>query len=319
MFGQDKEWRFSFLYSNPGEWYVDAMAQPPEICENRFSPGIYFEAYEQDEEDFYINLGRGRTGNDTREKDDRKYEIGRARIRFNLPYAITDVFTVGTNIDLDLGDVEDGHDLVPIPRFVEGAYGDIIYYVGGNGYLRVDTRDSDYRASRGWYVECGGGARTNFSGSDAADRDLTFYFYDVDVQRYLKLFSIFRSVVVRTRFSKTEPFEGGPRHGVPFYFQPALDEDNALRGYERGRYRDRGALLFNVEYRYPIWDTWDGVVFLDEGQVFRHYEDLTLDGFHWSAGLGARFSGKKGFLFRVQAAFSDEMHPLLLAKMEQVF
>ena len=32
--------------------------------------------------------------------------------------------------------------------------------------------------------------------------------------------------------------------------------------------------MFNVEYRYPIWDTWNAFLFWDEGQVFDHYKAI---------------------------------------------
>ncbi len=318
MFNQSRRWRFSFTYGDEDEWTIKGIAEAPEFLGPQWRPALKLWAEEKGTEDYFFNELRQRSGNNTRKTDRTVYDTDRIRLRFDLPYLAFDSLTIGINLDLDFGDVEEGlgSDL-PIPGQIEGAYGEAIFYAGGDLYLIFDTRDSDYRATRGWLLEGRSGSRTNFEGTDGLGRDLSFYSYDLQVQRFVKLFSVFRSIVVRARLAGTAPLEGSD--GVPFYFQPVLDEDQALRGYKRGRFRDRGALLFNVEYRYPIWDTWDGAIFLDEGQVFRHLEQFTWDRFHWSAGAGIRFSGKNGFLFRVQAAFSDEAHPQMIMKMEQVF
>jgi outer membrane protein assembly factor BamA len=316
---EGKEFRLSFLYGDTDEWAMDGLARSPRFITDRLTGSLIVRAVEGKEEDFYFNVARGRTGNETSEEDRTTYDIDKAGLELDLAYELGDVSEAAVSFGFDFVDVEEGADksVPPIPTNIEGAYGDEHYYVGGKLRLLCDTRDSDYRATRGWFVDLQTGMRWNIKGADGEGRDLSHYHWSIDLHRYLHLFSVFRSVVLRAKMAKTEPFAS--EDGAPFYFQPALDEDKALRGFERGRWRDRGALLFNVEYRYPIWDTWDGVVFLDEGQVFRQYEEIGLDGFKWSAGAGARFSGKNGFLFRLQAAWSEEKNPLVLFKMEQVF
>ncbi len=316
---QGKQFRLSFLYGDTDEWGMDGLVRYPRLGTDRLTGSLVVKAGEGKEEDFFYSFVTGKTGNTTTQDDRTTYDIDRAGLEFDLAYELSDVSKAAISFAFDFADVEEGADkAVPsIPVGVEGAYGDEHYYVGGNLRFLHDTRDSDYRATRGWFVHLQTGIRWNIEGRDGEDRHLDHYHWSADVQRYLRLFSVFRSVVVRAKMAKTEPL--GSEDGAPFYFQPVLDEDNALRGFERGRWRDRGAILFNVEYRYPIWDTWDGVVFLDEGQVFREYEELSMDEFKWSAGPGVLFSGKNGFLFRLQAAWSEEKEPLVLFKMEQVF
>ncbi len=65
-------------------------------------------------------------------------------------------------------------------------------------------------------------------------------------------------------------------------------------------------LFFNFEYRYPIWDTWDAVLFLDEGQVYDDLSEISLDEFHTAVGTGIRFMSREGFLMRFEVARSSE-------------
>jgi len=145
---------------------------------------------------------------------------------------------------------------------------------------------------------------------------MRYFHYAAEVRRHFSLFAIFRTLVVRAKLQRTDPLHRGD--GVPFYWQPVLDQDTALRGFEKGRFRDLGALLFNVEYRYPIWDFCDGVLFLDEGQVFHDYGDIELGRFQWSAGGEIRLFMSNQFYMRAVVATSDE-NVLFMMKLAQVF
>ncbi|WP_073067311.1 BamA/TamA family outer membrane protein [Fodinibius roseus] len=112
-----------------------------------------------------------------------------------------------------------------------------------------------------------------------------------------------RRLAFRVRLHKRYPLSGG---SVPFYEQSILGDADNLRGYRQDRFRDLGSLLLTLEYRYPIWDTWDAVLFTDQGQVFNTYDQIGLDRFHGSVGTGLRFMTASDFLFRLEIAFSKE-------------
>src|SRR5699024_6064429 len=107
----------------------------------------------------------------------------------------------------------------------------------------------------------------------------------------------------RTRLEKRYPLSGGE---VPCLEQSILGDADNVRGYAQDRFRNLGSLLLTLEYRYPIWDTWDAVIFTDQGQVFNKYSELQLDEFHGSVGTGLRFMTSSDFLFRIEVAFSKE-------------
>ncbi len=112
-----------------------------------------------------------------------------------------------------------------------------------------------------------------------------------------------RRLAIRTRLEKRYPLGNDI---VPFYKQSILGDPDNLRGYEQDRFRDLGSLLVTVEYRWPIWDTWDAVIFTDQGQVFREFGQISFSRFNSSVGTGLRFMTATDFLFRVEVAFSPE-------------
>jgi hypothetical protein len=112
-----------------------------------------------------------------------------------------------------------------------------------------------------------------------------------------------RRLALRGLIEKTDRLNGKQ---VPFYELSVLGDAADLRGYDQARFRQRGLLLFNLEYRYPVWDTWDAVIFVDEGQVFDGYEEIAFDRFHFAAGTGLRFMSPTGFAMRLEVGFSRE-------------
>ena len=179
------------------------------------------------------------------------------------------------------------------------GFGTTNYWTVGS-WIRFDFRDAWPRTLSGFLVKLGYQHQ-----SDIDDNRFKFHHYSVDAQAYLPAFFLEknRRFGVRVSLDKMEPLSGKE---IPFYGLAVLGDAANLRGFDQNRFRARGSLLFNLEYRYPVWDTWDAVIFLDEGQVFDKYSDLRLDDFHWGAGFGLRFMTRTGFLLRTEIGFSRE-------------
>lgn len=120
----------------------------------------------------------------------------------------------------------------------------------------------------------------------------------------------------------------GPNRAVPFWELEDLGGDDTLRGFFPHRFLGNKRILFNAEYRFPIWGFdffhfWyvhvGGVVFSSVGRVFMSPTELEkgygLD--HAAAthltqtpqydyGLGLRFAVAKAILARVDVGFSEE-------------
>lgn len=172
---------------------------------------------------------------------------------------------------------------------------------------RWSLRETIIRPYAGTLLDVGAGYHRTL-GSDT----FTFVDYHAEVHQFVPLpwLPRTRRLALRARLDKRYGLHDSP---VPFYALSILGGSDNLRGYDEDRFRDLGALYFNLEYRYPFWDLWDAVLFLDEGQVFADYRDLALADFRWAVGTGLRFMTAGSFLFRVEVAYSPEAIRGLLA------
>ncbi len=190
-----------------------------------------------------------------------------------------------------------------IPSTIPGVGSSLIALEVGPR-VTYDSRESPFRPSNGWLLD------TSFSYTNQLDgHEFEYYGYTAEVQRYISVFRGDRVLVLRGYLAKLHSFED---RSIPFYELNQLDLNHGLRGYERGRWFDEGALLFNVEWRYPVWAQTEGSLFVDAGQVFNDYRDLNTRTFRLSVGGGFRFVTKQDFSFRVQVAGSEDGFQLLL-------
>jgi outer membrane protein assembly factor BamA len=77
---------------------------------------------------------------------------------------------------------------------------------------------------------------------------------------------------------------------VPLRSLATIGGNNSMRGYYSGRYRDKNALTFQAEYRFPIWRRFGGVVFGATGDVANKPENFQLNSFKFAYGAGLRFA-----------------------------
>jgi len=133
-----------------------------------------------------------------------------------------------------------------------------------------------------------------------------------EVQQYVPLpyLSPGRRLALRARVEKNEPIFGG--EAIPFYDLRGLGGQESLRGFRFDRFVDDGLLLLNAEYRYPIWDAFDAVVFVDAGQAFSRFSDVAADRFRWSYGGGLHVLSGRKLGARLEVARSVDGVRLLL-------
>lgn len=136
--------------------------------------------------------------------------------------------------------------------------------------------------------------------------------YAVEVAQYVPVFFLpeARRLAFRARLEQVEPMLGGS--AIPFHQLPLLGSQSELRGFDSNRFRDEGSLLLTAEYRYPIWDQLDAVIFADAGQVFSGLDQIGADRFHWSYGGGVHLLASDGLRGRFEVAGSREGVRLIL-------
>ena len=165
------------------------------------------------------------------------------------------------------------------------------------------------------YPEGGGLAEVSFDLARGAD-DVKFTRLGAEVSRYQTLFWKERVLAGRIRLDKVFPMDDG---FAPYDDLPSLGGGNRLRGYKRGTYRGEGALLLALEYRWPVWDTWNASLFWEEGQIFDDFDELEADGFGSSVGAGLTMRTETAFLLGLRLAHSARAKLLLGFSLEQEF
>ncbi len=172
-----------------------------------------------------------------------------------------------------------------------------------------DTRNQNENSTSGGLRRFAFSYHEGLNSSDAR-----FFRYVADVRHYLALGSTRRVLAFRFYGQHNDEINGGT---IPFHQMPMLGGygvaphlSHTLRGFDNNRFRDESALLFNVEYRYTIWEyryyKLDTVVFWDQGQVFSEFSEFQLKDFRESYGLGFRLSAANIPLLSVEMAHSDE-------------
>ena len=182
--------------------------------------------------------------------------------------------------------------------------------IEGGISFSYDSRNRRYNPFKGGLFRLSGILSEQLNGDEFG-----FLRYTFEFQRYFQLFKRGRIIAIRAILDETHT----PGNKViPFYDMSVLGNAKTLRGYREGRFRDFGSALINIEYRYPIWDSWDGVFFLDQGEVFTNLSDLSVRDFHTGYGFGIRVRTMEGFLARAQVGRSKEGTRFIL-QFSQIF
>jgi len=189
----------------------------------------------------------------------------------------------------------------PLPAGLAGL-GEEIGMIGGGVGVVWDRRDSRLRPFIGALVT----AEVEALAAPHADDDGTRFGYTryrLEAQELIPLFKPHRMLVLRQTLHRVDRLGSGE---IPFYELPVLDFVENLRSFDRNRFQDRGALTVSVEYHYPIWRTWDAVLFVDAGEVFDHYADIAIDAVQLSEGAAIRFMTDNRLLFVLQYGIGRE-------------
>jgi outer membrane protein assembly factor BamA len=214
-------------------------------------------------------------GNNTSEDDEEDYTPRFVRFKINFQKRIRPGLYLGMKYELErskLTEVEEDGLL---------AKGDILGSDGGiasgGGLLASwDTRNSVYCPSRGGFHQL---SATFFKSALGSDFD--FNRYTFDFRQYLPLFS--SHVLAFQCYLNT--ITGDP----PFQMLSLLGGARMMRGYYEGRYRDKNMIVFQADYRMPVWKRFGMVGFAGLGDVADKVSDFLLSDFKYSFGCGIRY------------------------------
>ncbi len=135
------------------------------------------------------------------------------------------------------------------------------------------------------------------------DNQFGFSHLTVDASRYFHLFYN-RTLKLRLAGEFTETFED---RQIPFYYLSEVGRSETVRGFARGRFRDKDMVLGSMEYIYPIWQVINAQIFLDGGMVAQNIPDeFNLDRMKIGYGVGFQYWSIEEVVFDFNIARSED-------------
>jgi outer membrane protein assembly factor BamA len=160
--------------------------------------------------------------------------------------------------------------------------------------LQHDTRNILFQPTRGWYNRLQWMAFSQALGSQYSFQHLVG-----DFRRY---FSVGKHQVLALQAWSSFTW------GTPtFQHLSLIGGSDVMRGFFEGKFRDRHALVFQGEYRLPIYRNLGMVLFGHTGQVAPEVSRFGLDRFKFGAGFGFRYRiNSDGLNIRLDFAIGDQ-------------
>lgn len=235
-------------------------------------------------------------GNNTSKLDEDRLVQQQIKIQFDAEKAFVKNAYTGVSVGFENYDFTDkviGGIYTTSPILYDRAGGSVIYLGVSQSY---DTRNSNNYPTKGFFgrvtyqyaPDFYGGS--NFTGSQIK----------VNVRNF---WSLVPKVVLGVQ---------GLYHTVqgtqtPFYLLPQLGNDEIMRGYYTGRYRDENLLAAQAEIRYRFMNRFGIVAFAGGGKVFAN-GNFSLNDLKPNYGVGGRyfFDTAKGLSVRVDYGVGEK-------------
>ncbi len=168
--------------------------------------------------------------------------------------------------------------------------------VSGLGFFfSYDTRDNIFASHSGSLVELKAKTFNGFLGSDHKYTDIS-----LDVRQFLPVFS---SHVLAFQAKITT--QNGE---VPFNSLAHFGGEFNMRGYYSGRFRDKNMMVFQAEYRRPLFWRISAAGFVGLGTVAEKFRNLDLGNmkFSYGAGLRIQLDKKENIQLRIDFGIGED-------------
>lgn len=173
--------------------------------------------------------------------------------------------------------------------------------IGGGIY--VDYRDNPFRTKEGYQLKMTSSIAPYFVGNK------TNYGQIKAIGSYYTTFHFIHEITFASRARYWQTIGDAPFFDLPF-----LGGQYDLRGFPLERFRDKGAVSYNLELRtwlfnLPFWEIEaGGQLFFDGGWIFDHPYNFQLQQMKWNVGFGGIASVfKSDFLIRADIGLSSEI------------
>lgn len=258
-------------------------------------------------------------GNDALKADESNFALKQASFVSGLGMDLGEKAYLGTIFTLDLNEISKGRDRrTPSTTWLPAEQQEHIPGLNEsidlwnlNLQFLYNSPNRPGNPSAGWELFFNGGLSRQINGNKFG-----FLKSSVDISRYIHLFYD-RTLVVRIAAESTRPFSNTL---IPFYYLSQLGHRGTIRGFHRGRFRDRDMMLFTLEYRYPLIKrpgdkvNIDAMLFMDWGKVsYNLFHSHLLKDYHRGLGLGIRIFSVKGVIMKLYFGKSKDDYRIYLS------
>lgn len=186
---------------------------------------------------------------------------------------------------------------------IDGVGGESII-VGHRVSFHYDTRNNLITPTDGMAINAYAELNQNIRNGDHP----IFSRYELEIKKMFPSESKRAILVIRADLQATIGNQ------VPFFEQSSLGGQNNLRGYGVDRYIDKHLIAVSIEERIHLVRTriagvaadFEIAPFLDTGQVFRDYKDVSFKDYRMTPGIGFRGIVRPNVVGRIDYGFSRE-------------
>jgi outer membrane protein assembly factor BamA len=246
-------------------------------------------------------------GPDTVKDDETNYTASETRANWKFGVYANEVTQIAVSQRLrHMEDIQRGATDLPFTRSrfptVSGIGGSTV--LGERISFHYDTRNSLVTPTDGMAITAYAEINHNFS----PGAQPVYSRYGVEVKKLFASESKRAILVIRGDFQATIGTD------VPFYEQSSLGGQNNLRGYGVDRYIDKQLVAFSIEERIHLLRTrlagvmadFEIAPFVDTGQVFNSFKDVSFKGYRVTPGIGFRGIIRPNVVGRIDYGYSRE-------------
>ena len=246
-------------------------------------------------------------GQSTVQADESNYTAREARAYWRLGLYANEVTQVSIGqrvrqVQLQRGATELPFSVEQFPT-VDGIQGESII-VGHRASFYYDTRDSLVTPTDGMSVMSYAELNQNEKNGDHP----VYSRYELEIKKLFPSESKRAILVVRADLQATIGSQ------VPFFEQSSLGGQNNLRGFGMDRYIDKHLIAFSIEERIHVLRTklagvtadFELAPFLDTGQVFNSFKDVSFQDYRMTPGVGFRAIVRPNVVGRLDYGYSRE-------------
>lgn len=288
---------FDFILFNSTEgerWYIFTFSIPDTEIRQGKKYSLSFDL--SAEYDKYLNYYFYGTGADSREDDQTAFTYEKKELFLRLGRGFSSRFVVDVGYffrNIYYFDVEEDRPFTDALEAVGEQFSPFVSFV-----VRYDTSDSQIHPKKGFRLIFQSDVASELLGN----KNASFYRLTLDFRKYFLLFGQRDVLAFRTLVQNISGEE------IPLFEMSVLgggSEMTAMRGYSLNRFVDNGKFLINAEYRFPLWKSLGGNIFLDGGLVWPSWSEIDLNKVKVDVGWGLRYY-LRNFVVRFDMGFSDE-------------